>query len=169
MCLLFSRPVVSDFATPWTAACQASLSLTISKVCSSTCPLHKWHHSATSSSDALFFFCSQSFLTSGTFPMNWLFTSIKLQNTGASASASVLPVSIQGWFPLWLTGLISLLSKGLSGVFSSTSLKASVLWLSAFLTVQPMEEIQRKIKWASMCLQPSSSEFSSYNNKCYMI
>ena len=75
----------------------------------------------------------QSFLASGTFSMNHLFTSDD-QNTGASASASVLPVTIQGWFPLRLTGLISLLSKGLSGVFSSS--KASILWCSSFFTVQ---------------------------------
>ena len=130
------------------------------EVCPSSCPLHWWCHAVTSSFYFLFF-CPQSFSASGTFPMSRLFTSGD-QSTGASASASVLPVSIQGWFPLRLTGLISLLSKGLAGVFSSTSLKASVLWLSAFLMVQPMEEIQRKMKWASVCLQPSSSEFSSY-------
>ena len=79
-----------------------------SKVCLSSCPLHQWCHPAIPSSDALF--CSQSFLASGTFPMNWLFTSGD-QNTGASFSASVLPMSIQGWFPLRLTDLISLLSK----------------------------------------------------------
>ena len=79
-----------------------------SKVCLSSCPLHQWYHPAISSSDALF--CSQSFLASGTFPMNWLFTSGD-QNTGASFSASVLPMSIQGWFPLRLTGLFSLLLK----------------------------------------------------------
>ena len=56
------------------------------------------------------------------------------QNTGASTSASVLPVSIQGLSPLRWTGLVSLLSKGLSGVFSS--LKASILWCSSFFMVQ---------------------------------
>ena len=66
--------------------------------------------------------CPQSFPVSGTFPMSWLFASDG-PNTGASASASVLPMSIQGWFPLRLTGLISLLSKGLSGVFSSTTVQ----------------------------------------------
>ena len=58
----------------------------------------------------------------GTFPKNQLFTSNN-QIIGASASALVLPTSIQGWFPLRLTGLISLLSKGLSGVFSSTTVQ----------------------------------------------
>ena len=86
------------------------------KVCPSSCPLHWWCHPVILLSDVLI---SQSFPASGTFPMSQLFTSDD-QNTGASASASVLPISIQGWFPLRLTGLISLLSQGLSGVFSST-------------------------------------------------
>ena len=88
------------------------------KVCPSSCPLHQWCHPAITSSDTLFSFCPQSFSASGTFPMSRLFTSGD-QNTGASAS--VLPVNIQGRFPLTLTGLISMLSKGLSGVFSSTT------------------------------------------------
>ena len=90
------------------------------EVCPSSCTLHQWCHPAISSSDALFSFCPQSFSASGTFPMSQLFTSDG-QNTGDSASASVLPTSIQGSFPLRLTGLISLLCKGLSGVFSSTT------------------------------------------------
>ena len=61
----------------------------------------------------------QSFPESGSFPMSWLFAS-GVQSIRASASASVLPMTLQGWFPLGLTGLISLLSKGLSRVFSST-------------------------------------------------
>ena len=69
-----------------------------------------------------FSFCPQSFPASGTFPMSWLFASDN-QNTGVSASASILPMSIQGWFPLRLTSLISFLSKGLSGVFSSTTVR----------------------------------------------
>ena len=74
-------------------------------------------HTAISFSDTLF--CSQSSPVSGTFPMSWLFTS-DYQNTGASALASVLPTNIQGWFLLRLTGLLSLVFKGLPGVFSST-------------------------------------------------
>ena len=65
------------------------------------------------------FFCLQSFLASGSFPMSCLFISGG-QSISASASASVLTMNIQGWFPLGLTGLISLLSKGLSRVFSRT-------------------------------------------------
>ena len=110
---------------PWTAAHQASLSLTISRslpgVHSDSHPSSQWCHPAISPSDSLFSFCPQSFPTSGTFPMSWLFTSDD-RIPGVSASVSVLPMSIQGWFPnLRLTGLISLLSKELSGVFSSTT------------------------------------------------
>ena len=89
-----------------------------SEVWPSSCPLHWWCQPATSSSDALFSFCPQSFPASGTFPRSRLFASDD-QNTRASASESVLPTSIQGWFPL--TGLISLRSKRLAGVFSSTT------------------------------------------------
>ena len=92
------------------------------EVCPSSCPFHWWCHPAISSSDALFSFCLQLFPASGTFPMSQLFASDD-QNIGVSASASVLPVSIQGWFLLRWTGWISLQSKGLSGVFSSTTVQ----------------------------------------------
>ena len=69
-----------------------------------------------------FSFCPWSFPASGTFPTSHLFASDD-QNTGVSASALVLPVNIQGWSPLRLTDLISLLSKGPSGVFSSTTIQ----------------------------------------------
>ena len=90
------------------------------KVCPSSCPLHWWCHPAISSSDALFSFCPQYFQASGTSPGSRLFISGN-QNTWALASASALPMCIQSWFLFRLTGLISLLSKGLSGVFSSTT------------------------------------------------
>ena len=63
----------------------------------------------------------QSFPTSGCFPVSWLFPSGG-QSSGASASASVLPLNIQGWFPLGMTGLIVFQSKGLSRAFSSTTI-----------------------------------------------
>ena len=72
-----------------------------------------------------------SLAASGSFPMSQFFASGG-QSIGVSASASVLPMNIQGWFPLGLTGLISLLSKGFSRVFHSTSLKASIFQCSAF-------------------------------------
>ena len=82
-------------------------------VCSDSCPLSCWCHPTISSSVIPFSFYLQSFPASGSFPMSRLFTSGG-QRTGVSISASVLPGNIQGWFPLGLTGLISLQSKGLS-------------------------------------------------------
>ena len=76
-------------------------------------------HPSDISSSVVPFFCLQSFLASGSFSVSWLFISGG-QSTGASASASVLPVNIWDWFPLGLTGPIPLLSKGLSRVFSNT-------------------------------------------------
>ena len=90
-------------------------------ICSNSCPLSRWWHPTISSSVAPFSSCPQSFPTSGSFPMNWLFASGG-QSVGASASASVV-MNIQSWFPLRLTGLISLLPKGLSRVFSSTTVQ----------------------------------------------
>ena len=100
-------------------------------VCSNSCPLSQWCHPTISSSVIPFFSCPQSFPESGSFPMSQLFASGD-QNIGASASASVLPMNIQGWFPFGLTAFISLLSKGLSGVFFNTT----VLWCSAFFMIQ---------------------------------
>ena len=91
--------------------------------CSNSCPLSQWCHPTISSSVIPFSFRLQSFPASGSFPMSCLFASGS-QSVGASASASawVLPMNIQDWFSLKLTGLISLLSKGLS-VFSSTTVQ----------------------------------------------
>ena len=123
MLLLFSHSVVSN--SLWSHGLKHSRPPFPSSspgVCPSSCSLHQWCPPAISSSDTLFSFCPQSFPASGTFPRNRLFASDD-QNTRASASASVLPVDIQGWSPLRLTGLISLLSKGLSEVFSSTTVQ----------------------------------------------
>ena len=82
----------------------------------------------------LFSSCLQSFPASGSFPMSWLFAS---GGQSTRASASILPMNIQDWFPLGLTGLISLKSKGLSRVFSNTTVqKHQILRCSAFFTVQ---------------------------------
>ena len=89
-------------------------------VCSNSCPSSRWWHPTISSSVTPSSSCLQSFPASGSFPVSQLFTSGG-QSIGASASASVLPVNIQGWFPLRLTGWTSLQSKGLSRVFSSTT------------------------------------------------
>ena len=92
-------------------------------VCLNSCPLSQWCYLTISSSAAPFSSCPQSFPASGSFSMSQFFT-LGGQSIGASASASVLPMNIQGWFPLVLTGLISLVSEGLSGVFSNSI----VLW-----------------------------------------
>ena len=104
------------FATLWTTACQGPLSSPVSWSLLIFLPLSQWCCLIISSS-VVPFFCLQSFPAAGTFPLSRLFASGG-QSIGASASA--LPKNIQGWFPLELTGLISLQSKGLSGVFSKT-------------------------------------------------
>ena len=119
------------FVTPWTAARQASLFVTNSpksqslpapRVYSNWCPLSWWCHPIISSSVILLFSsCLQSFPASGSFQKSQLFT-LGSQSIGVSASASVLPMNIQDWFPLGWTGWISLQSKGLSRVFSSTTI-----------------------------------------------
>ena len=88
------------------------------RVCSNWFPLSQCCCLTISFSAALFSFCLQSFPASGSLPMSQLFTS---GGQSIGASASVLLMNIQGWFPLVLTGLISLQSKGLSSVFSSTA------------------------------------------------
>ena len=102
--MLFSRQVMSNSVTPWTAAHQTSLSLTLG-VCPSSCPLNRWCPTI-SSSATLFSFCLWSFPASGSFPMSLLFASGG-QSIGASASASVLPMSVQGWFLLRLICIYS--------------------------------------------------------------
>ena len=89
-------------------------------VCSNSCPLSQWCHPTISSSVAHFSPCPQSFPASGFFPVSQQFAS---GGQSIGASASVLPMSIQSWFPLGLTGLISLLSMRLSRVFSSTTIQ----------------------------------------------
>ena len=92
------------------------------RACSTSYPLSGWCYLTISSSATPFSFCLQSFPVSGSFLMNWLFTSGGW-SIGASASASVLPMNIQDWFPLGFTGWISLQSKGLSRVFSNTTIR----------------------------------------------
>ena len=87
-----------------------------------SCPLSQWCHPIISSSVVPFSSCLQCFPASGSFPMSLLFASCG-QSFGASASASVLPVNIQDWFPLRWTGWISLQSKGLPRDFSNTTVQ----------------------------------------------
>ena len=90
------------------------------RACSNSCPLSQWCHPFISSSAIPFSSCLPSFPSSGSFPMSQLFK-WGGQRIGASASASVLPVNIQVWFPLGWTGWIYLLSRGLWRVFSNTT------------------------------------------------
>ena len=126
-CLTLCDPM--DCSTPgFLVHRTASLSVAYSN----SCPSSWWCHPTVSSSVVPFSSCLQSFPASGSFPMSRLFT-LGSQSIGASASASVLPMNIQEWFPLGWTGLITLQSKGLSRVFSNHSSKASILQCSAFL------------------------------------
>ena len=111
---------VQLFATPWTANPQASLSISNTQGLAKLMSIDWWRHLTTSSSVIPFYSCPQSFPTSESFLMSQLFTSGG-QTTGVSTSISVLPMSIPDWFPKRPTGLISLVSKGLSGVFSNTT------------------------------------------------
>ena len=89
---------------------------------SNLCPSSQWCHPTISSSAVPFSSHLQSFPASGSFPVSQFFTSGG-QTIGVSASASILPMNIQNWFPLELTGLISLHSKGLSRVFSNATVQ----------------------------------------------
>ena len=89
---------------------------------SDSCPSSRWCHPAISSSVVPYSSCPQSFPASGSFPMSQLFAWCG-QSIGISASISVLPMNTQDWLPLGWTGWISLLSKGLSRVFSNTTVQ----------------------------------------------
>ena len=112
---------------PWTAAHQASKSFTNSRSLLKLMSIKCWCAPTISSSVVPFASCLQAFPASGSFPTSQFFASDS-QSIGVSVSALVLPMNIHDWFPLGLTGLISLQSKGLSSVLQQHSLKASVLW-----------------------------------------
>ena len=116
-----SRVQLHVLRPPWTAACQASLSST-PRVYSNSCRLSQWCHPTISSSIVPFSSCLQFSPASGSFSTSQFFTSGS-QSTEVSASASVLSMNLQDWFPLRWTGWISLQSKGLSRVFSNTTVQ----------------------------------------------
>ena len=97
------------------------------EVCLNLCSLSQWCHPIISSSVTPFSSCLQSFQASGSFPMSWLFIS---GYRNIDASGSVLPMNFQGWFPLGLTGLSSLLSKGLSRIVSSITIQKHQFFLA---------------------------------------
>ena len=128
----FSRSVMSDSLQPHEPQyARPPCPSPIPRLYPNSCPLSRWCHPPISSSVMPFSSCPQSFPGSGSFPVSWLFASVG-ESTGASASASVLPMNIQGWFPLGLTGLISLKSKGLSSIFFSTT-----VWKHQFFDTRP--------------------------------
>ena len=104
-------------------------------VCSNSSPLSQWYHPTISSSVIRFSSWLQSFPASGYFLMTQFFTSGS-QSIRVSAATSVLPMNTQGWYSLGLTGLVSLLSKGLKNLLLQHNLKASVLGWFAFYMVQ---------------------------------
>ena len=121
--LHFSRSVVSDSLRPHESQhARPHCPSPTPRVHSNSCPSTRWCHPAISSSVIPFSSCPQPLPASGSFPMSQLFT-WGGQSIGVSASASVLPMNIQDWIPIGLAGLISLQSKGLSRVFSNTTVQ----------------------------------------------
>ena len=111
------------------------------RVYSNSCSLSWWCHPTISSSVAPFSSCLQSFPASGSFQMSQLLASCG-QSSGVSASTSVLPMNIQDWFPLGWTGWISLLFKGLSRVFSNTTIQKHQSSVLSFLFIKDCFDCQ---------------------------
>ena len=123
----FSRSVVSNSLRPHESQhSRPPCPSPTPRIYSNSCPLSRWCHPAISSSVIPFSSCPQSLPESGSFPMSQLFSSGG-QSIGISASASVLPMNTQDWSPLGWTGWISLRSKGLSRVFSNTTVQIPTL------------------------------------------
>ena len=125
---------------PWIAARQASLSITNSQSSPWLNPSGQWCHPAISSSAVPFFSCPQSLPSSESFPMSQLFA-WDGQSTGVSALASFLPKQSQGWSPSEWTGWIPLQSKGLSRVFSNTTVQKH-----QFFSTQPSSQFNSHIR-----------------------
>ena len=154
-----SLSLVQLFATPCTAACQASLSFTISQSLCKLISIESMMH-PTIASFVTPFSCPQSFPASGSFPMSWLFAS---SGQSIGTSATVLPMNIQGRFTLGLTDLISLQSRGLSRVFSSTfeSISFSVRHLLYGPTLTSIHDYWKNhnFDWTGLCQQSDVSAF----------
>jgi len=160
----FSHSVMSDSVTPWTAACQASLSITNSRAFSNSCPSSQWCHSTISSSVVPFSSCLQSFPASGSSPRSQFYASGS-QSIGVSASASILSMNIQDWFLLGLTSLISLQTKRLSRVFSKTTIQRhqffstkSFLWSNSHICTWLLEK-NHSFDYMDLCHQSDVSAF----------
>ena len=139
--LLFSHSVMSDSLPPHGLQHTRLPCPTLSPgVCSNSCPLSWWCHPTISSFVVLYSSCPQSFPAISSFPMSWLFASGG-QSTGALASASVLPMSIQGWFFFRIDWFDLLAVQGtLKSLLQHHSLKALVLWHSAFFVVHLLHQ-----------------------------
>ena len=143
----FSHSVVSDSLWPHGLQhARLPCPSPTSGVYSQSCPLSQWCHPTISSSVVPFSSRPQSFPASGSFPVSQFFSSGG-QNIGVSASASIFPMNIQDWFPLGLTALISLQSKGLSKVFSITTVQKHQffstqlsLWSYSQIHTRPLEK-----------------------------
>ena len=124
----FSRSVLSDFLRPHEPQhASPPCPLPTPRVYPNSCPLSRWCHPNISSSVVPFSSYPQSFPASGSFQMSQLFTSGG-QSIGVSATTSILPMNTQDWSSLEWTGLISLESKGLSRVFSNTTVQKHQLF-----------------------------------------
>ena len=178
--LFFSRSVVSESLWPHGLQHARLPCPSLShQVCLNSCPLSQWCPPTILSTVAPFSSCSQSFPGSRSFPKSCLFASGG-QSIGASASATVLPMNIQGWFSLGLTGLISLLSKGLSRVFSSTTVRKHQffsaqpsLWSNSHICTWLLEKPSLWLyghlstKWCLLTLLASYSYFPTYPHRCF--
>ena len=130
---------------------------------SNSCPLSQWCHPTISSSVVPFSSCLQSFLASGSFQMSQFFTSGG-QSTGVLASASFFPMNTQDWFPLEWTGWISLQSKGLSRVFSNTTVQKHQFFGAQFLHSPTLTSIHAywknySLDYMDLCWQSNVSAF----------
>ena len=139
----------------------------VPRACSNSCPFSQWCHPTISSFVIPMTSCLQSFLASGSFPMSQFFTS---GGQSISASASVLPMNMQEWFPLQLTGLISLQFKGLSRVFSNTTVQ-NHQFFGTQLSLQSNSHIHTSVQFSSVaqsCLVFATS-WTTVHQSCLSI
>ena len=136
------------------------------RVYSNSCPLSRWCHPTISSSVIPFSSHLQSFPASGPFQMSQLFAS-GVQSIGVSDLASVLPMNIQDWFPLGRTGWISLQSKGLSRVFSNTTVQKHQFFGRSFRWIGHSFSPMEQPSFAFMAAVTICSDFGAQKNKVW--
>ena len=164
----FSCSVMSDSVTPWTAALQASLSITNSQSLLKLMFIESVMPSNHLILYVSFCSCLQSFPASGSFQMSQLFTSGG-QSIGVSASTSVLPMNIQDWFPLGWTGWISLQSKGPSRVLSNTTVQKAVLnglLYCSKLFWTPLVQVEKPHLWKQKSSHRLRVSHSTQDGQC---